>query len=280
MTFAEKLTQLRKDQGWSQETFAQQMDVSRQAVSKWESGQSLPDYDKLIAISNLFSVSLDYLLRDGEEMQPRPKMDARPIEISRRWLAGQMIWGVILALLAPFLVVVMTMLGDWVPAEGIQNFTAYLGLAGVLALAAGALFLVYRGLRVVQNSVLEEAEEEKTENWCRQWRVWGLLLCGWSPVPMLLCLNWQGRRLGVLMMLGMLGAGSAVLIWNLIVREDRPYLGLRESLWAGYWLLATAPLFAWAYSAYHWDLFPIVVIAVELLFLLLCLMAEFLPRRK
>lgn len=280
MTFAEKLTQLRKDQGWSQETFAQQMDVSRQAVSKWESGQSLPDYDKLIAISDLFSVSLDYLLRDGEEMQPCPKIDRGPIEISRRWLAGQLTWGVLLALLAPFLVVVMTMLGDCVPAEGIQNFTAYLGLVGVLALAAGALFLVYRGLRVVRDCVLEAAEEEKSGSWYQQWRVWGLLLCGWSPVPMLLCLNWRGRRLGVLMMLAMLGAGSAILIWNLIVREDRPYLGLRESLWAGYWLLATAPLFSWAYSAYHWDLFPVVVIAAELLFLLLCLMAEFLPQRK
>lgn len=278
MTFAEKLTQLRKDQGWSQETFAQQMDVSRQAVSKWESGQSLPDYDKLIAISDLFSVSLDYLLRDGEEMQPCPKIDSG--EISRRWLAGQLTWGVLLALLAPFLVVVMTMLGDYVPAEGIQNFTAYLGLAGVLTLTAGALFLVYRGVKALHSGGLEGAEKEGTQTWYQQWRVWGLLLCGWSPVPMLLCLNWQGRRLGVLMMLAMLGAGSTVLIWNLIVRGTRPYLRLRESLWAGYWLLATAPLFAWAYSAYHWDLFPVVVIAAELFFLLVCLMAEFLPRHK
>ena len=280
MTFPEKLTQLRRDQGWSQETFAQQMNVSRQAVSKWESGHSLPDYDKLIAITDLFSVSLDYLLRDGEEMQPRPKMDARPIEIDRRWIAGQLTWGVILALLAPFLVVVVTILGDWVPAEGIQSFTAYLGLAGVLALAAGALFLFYRGFRAMHSGNLGEPEEKKPGEWYRQWWIQGLLLCGWSPVPMLLCLNWRGRRLGVLLMLGMLGAGSAVLIWNLIVRGKQPYLRLRESLWAGYWLLAAVPMFAWAYSACHWDWFPAAVIAVELFFLLLCLMAEFLPWRK
>ena len=278
MTFAEKLTQLRKNQGWSQETFAQQMDVSRQAVSKWESGQSLPDYDKLIAISDLFSVSLDYLLRDGEQAQP--KINIRPAAISRRWLAGQLTWGILLALLAPFWVVVMTMLGDGIRAQGIQNFTAYLGLAGVLALTAGALFLFYRGFRAVRNGGLGEAEEEKAGAWYQQWQVQGLLLCGWAPVPMLLCLNWQGRRLGVLMMLGMLGAGSAILVWNLIVRGKRPFLGSRESLWAGYWLLAAAPLFAWGYSAYHWDLFPVVEMAAEILFLLLFLMAEFLPRRK
>lgn len=64
MTLAEKIAALRKQQGWSQETFAEKMDVTRQAVSKWESAQSVPDIDKLIKISNLFGVTTDYLLKE------------------------------------------------------------------------------------------------------------------------------------------------------------------------------------------------------------------------
>ena len=63
MTLAEKIAALRKQQGWSQETFAEKMDVTRQAVSKWESAQSVPDIDKLVKISNLFGVTTDYLLK-------------------------------------------------------------------------------------------------------------------------------------------------------------------------------------------------------------------------
>lgn len=64
MIFADKLIKLRKKQGWSQEELAERMNVSRQSVSKWESAASLPDIDKLILLSKLFSVSLDYLLKD------------------------------------------------------------------------------------------------------------------------------------------------------------------------------------------------------------------------
>jgi transcriptional regulator with XRE-family HTH domain len=64
---SEKLILLRKERGYSQEQLANHMEVSRQAVSKWESGQSTPDLDKLIQLSELFSVSLDYLLKDGAE---------------------------------------------------------------------------------------------------------------------------------------------------------------------------------------------------------------------
>lgn len=64
---SEKLYKLRKDSGFSQEQLAEQLGVSRQAVSKWESGTAIPESDKLIAISNYFGVSIDYLLKDDEE---------------------------------------------------------------------------------------------------------------------------------------------------------------------------------------------------------------------
>lgn len=69
MTLAEKITLLRKQKGWSQEELADKMDISRQSVSKWESGQSVPDLDKIIKISNIFAVSTDYLLKEEGETE-------------------------------------------------------------------------------------------------------------------------------------------------------------------------------------------------------------------
>ena len=66
MTLSEKLQALRQEKGFSQEQLAEKLDVSRQSVGKWESGQSRPDMDKLVVLAELFGVSTDYLLRgDG-----------------------------------------------------------------------------------------------------------------------------------------------------------------------------------------------------------------------
>ena len=64
MTISEKISNLRKEKGLSQEAFAEALGVSRQSVSKWESGSALPDTDKIIAMSELFGVSTDYLLKN------------------------------------------------------------------------------------------------------------------------------------------------------------------------------------------------------------------------
>lgn len=64
MTFAEKLLELRKKEGLSQEELAQELNVSRQAISRWEMGTAMPDAPNLLQISKLFQVSVDYLLND------------------------------------------------------------------------------------------------------------------------------------------------------------------------------------------------------------------------
>ena len=61
---SDKIATLRKDAGWSQEELAERLGVSRQAVSKWESGASQPDLERVLALSELFEVSTDYLLKD------------------------------------------------------------------------------------------------------------------------------------------------------------------------------------------------------------------------
>ena len=79
MIFADKLIALRKKAGWSQEELAQQLNVSRQSVSKWEGAQSVPDLDKIVQLSRIFGVSTDYLLKDEpEEQEPAPSLPEQP----------------------------------------------------------------------------------------------------------------------------------------------------------------------------------------------------------
>ena len=64
MILGEKIIRLRKQREWSQEELASQLGISRQSVSKWESGASIPDLDKIIKMSSLFGVTTDYLLKE------------------------------------------------------------------------------------------------------------------------------------------------------------------------------------------------------------------------
>ena len=73
---SERIALLRKQSGWSQEELAERLNVSRQSVSKWESGVSQPELDKVLALSELFGVSTDFLLK-GELAEPEPPRPAR-----------------------------------------------------------------------------------------------------------------------------------------------------------------------------------------------------------
>ena len=66
MDISEKLLNLRKAKNLTQEELAEKLDVSRQSVSKWETGQCVPDADKLTVLSDIFGVSVDFLLRPSE----------------------------------------------------------------------------------------------------------------------------------------------------------------------------------------------------------------------
>ena len=65
MIMSEKIMSLRKKMGWSQEELANELNVSRQSVSKWETGVSIPDMAKIVMMSEVFGVTTDYLLKEG-----------------------------------------------------------------------------------------------------------------------------------------------------------------------------------------------------------------------
>ena len=92
MDMADRLQNLRKAKGLSQEALAQRLDVSRQAVSKWESGQSVPEAEKIVALSDFFGVTTDYLLKGVEPEQDEGR--------ESRALAGRVLYIASTALIA------------------------------------------------------------------------------------------------------------------------------------------------------------------------------------
>ena len=100
MKFEEKLIKLRKSNGMSQEELAEKLHVSRQAISRWEQGATMPDGTNLIKLGELFGVSIDYLLHDDyesdgdipcvkETMQALSEADCKQ---SRSYLISAILW--------------------------------------------------------------------------------------------------------------------------------------------------------------------------------------------
>ena len=103
MELKDKLQLLRKQNGYSQEQLADKIGIARQTISKWETGTAVPESEKLVAISNYFGVSVDYLLKDDEEgktkatdseIEEKPKMVAGII-ICIAGIVSMVIWGLL-----------------------------------------------------------------------------------------------------------------------------------------------------------------------------------------
>jgi len=101
MTLSEKITYCRRRNGLSQEELAERIGVSRQAVSKWETGEAQPEIGKLRRLSDEFGVSADWLLNEEEPVEPKQTQETAPVTAAERlpgilgklfrrfgWLAG------------------------------------------------------------------------------------------------------------------------------------------------------------------------------------------------
>lgn len=93
MILADKIINLRKKAGWSQDELAAQLNVTRQSVSKWEGAQSVPDLERIVKLSRIFGVTTDYLLKDeleSEELnaaEPESTLRRVTMEEASRYLA-------------------------------------------------------------------------------------------------------------------------------------------------------------------------------------------------
>lgn len=170
---ADKIIELRKKNGWSQEQLGEQLGVSRQSVSKWETGLAVPELDNIMQMSTLFGVSIDYLLKEGDSLaysedsslqSQGEKENGRHIdhetavdylELVRR-VASRIAWGVSLCILSP---IPMLLMAGY--AEGFggmsEDFAGGIGVAILLVIVAcGVLVLVWNGMKLSPYNYLEE----------------------------------------------------------------------------------------------------------------------------
>lgn len=167
MILADKIIELRKKEGMSQEELAEKIGVSRQSVSKWEGALSTPDMNKILALSELFGVSTDYLLKDSiESLENAPQTeetdhtsDGEPLhpvdlETANGFLSNneknavQIAFGVMLCIISPAAMIVLAACGETgaLPISETKGF--YIGLVVLIALVAAAVAIfVTRGIQ-------------------------------------------------------------------------------------------------------------------------------------
>ena len=169
MILADKIIRLRKKLGWSQEELAEKMNVSRQAVSKWEGAQTVPDLGKVLQLSQLFGVTTDYLLKDEIENEEFTGDDGeapvRRVTLSEardfmqwRQVAGKRIaLATFLCILCPIPLVLLGAATE-VPALGIpENLAGGLGTILLLLMVAAAVAIfVFCGFKNAPYEFLEK----------------------------------------------------------------------------------------------------------------------------
>lgn len=178
MIFADKLIDLRKKNGWSQEELADRLAVSRQSVSKWESAQSVPDMNRILKLSELFGVSTDYLLKDELEPEalrgqtlPIPDTEPPLRQVSmeeasaflehRKLAARRIALGVMLCILSPVLLILLGGAQEAGKLALSQAQAVGIGLVALFLLVGTAVALFVT--TVLQGSRFEYLEKEQFE---------------------------------------------------------------------------------------------------------------------
>ena len=175
MILADKIISLRKKAGWSQEELAEQLGVTRQSVSKWEGAQSVPDMDKVVQMSRLFSVTTDYLLKDEIEEQAavpaeeesvlrRVTMAQAADYLARRKAAAPRIaFAVLLCVISPVTLLMLAALSEVQRFPISENAAAGIGLCVLLVLVAVAVSILLRAAADVRDYRFLGEEPFETE---------------------------------------------------------------------------------------------------------------------
>ncbi|MBR2738980.1 MAG: helix-turn-helix transcriptional regulator [Lachnospiraceae bacterium] len=176
MILADKIIELRKKNGWSQEDLAEMLDVSRQSVSKWESAQSVPDMNRILKLSEIFGVSTDFLLKDEMEMPQSSEYTAtasasedilpvRSVSMEeasafmehRDRASVRVSLGVMMCILSPVVLVLLLGLRDAGVVRIAENAAGGFGLIVLFLLVGGAVALfIINGLHGKRFEYLEE----------------------------------------------------------------------------------------------------------------------------
>ena len=216
MILAEKIMMLRKQNSWSQEELAEKLDVSRQSVSKWESGASIPDLDKIIKLSGIFSVSTDYLLKDeleditfSETEDTYDDKKVRNVSIEEanafmniiRKISKRIALSVSLCIISPIALIFLGGLAEHGSTTITEDMAGGIGtVILLLVVASGVAALIMSGMQLSKYEYLEkekislqygvygivEKKKEAYEETYRRSIAAGVVLCIVGVVPLLL----------------------------------------------------------------------------------------------
>ncbi len=293
MTMGEKIIELRRMAGWSQEDLSERLDVSRQSVSKWEGGQAVPTVDKLLELSRLFGVSTDYLLKDEiEALEPEtpeePTLRQVTLEEAEAFLklkqagAKPTALAVALCILSPVCLILLGGLSAIRPVREQIAVAAGLVVLFAFVVPAVALFVTWSG-RLSRYEYLEkeifsaapgvealarEAMDRDRESHSRR-MVTGICLCVASAVPLLVCMAAPDHEFlltcGVGLLLVLVAAGvyliiSASIPWGAcqMLLQEGDYAPERKApllrtVWVVYWCTVTAIYLGWSFYTRRWD---------------------------
>ena len=174
MIFADKLILLRKKAGWSQEELAEQMNVTRQSVSKWEGAQSVPDLDKMIRLSELFGVSTDYLLKDEIEQAEHinssndmPSLKRVSMEEANAFLsvksrtAKTIAYAAFLCILSPIALLILGAISESTSGGLSEDIAGGIGMiALIIFVAIAAVMFISSGSKTAPFAYLEKEKFE------------------------------------------------------------------------------------------------------------------------
>lgn len=219
MTLAEKVMLLRKQRGWSQEELAEHLGISRQSISKWESGISIPDIDRIIKMSDLFGVSTDYLLKEQIEFEENKREDqtnenikiSKAIEVSdeevndfinlTKKASIRIAAAISLFILSPIIFVFLLGISEYENSNITENMASGIGATFLLILVAiGVSILIINGMKLSKYRYLEkemislsygvkEGVKERKETFENSYHISiavGVVLCILGVVPLLL----------------------------------------------------------------------------------------------
>ena len=244
MILADKITQLRRQTGWSQEELAHQLNVSRQAVSKWESGSSIPELDKILNMSRIFHVTTDYLLKDeleqpesvssaasaSDEIPAREPVRTLSLEEANTYLdlvrqtRGKIAFSVSLFILCP---IPLLLLGGWADGTPKEDFAAGIGVAVLLVIVAvGLIFLLPAAFQLEKFEYLEKEDialgygiagilERQKDDYAPIFRksiTQGVILCVLAVVPLMLTAAFQPSDRWMIASVGLLLAMVAAAV--------------------------------------------------------------------
>lgn len=180
MILADKIINLRKKNGWSQEELAEKLGVTRQSISKYEGAQSIPDLDKILKLSEIFGVTTDYLIKDEleEEEYAPSQMQENESESDRSvhkvtmemaneylqiidWSAGKTAFATMLCILSPIVLLMLGAMSEMPDYHISENAAAGIGICVLIVLIAIAVMIfILCGMKTKKYEFMEKEDIE------------------------------------------------------------------------------------------------------------------------